>query len=100
MGGEVLVVDDDEGVRPVIAEILPPLFGRSCLAVQSFDAMVAHAEAALSCDLAILDVNLGAGTPNGVDAYHWLRDHEFRGKIFFLTGHAYTHPAIEQARSL
>jgi FixJ family two-component response regulator len=48
--------------------------------------------------LAILDINLGEGQPSGLDAYHWLRESGFEGKIVFLTGHARSHPLVSQAR--
>jgi DNA-binding response OmpR family regulator len=47
----------------------------------------------------LLDVNLGAGQPSGIDAYRWLREHSFPGRIVFLTGHATTSPEVIAARS-
>jgi FixJ family two-component response regulator len=47
---------------------------------------------------AVLDINLGAGEPTGIDAYHWLRSHGFSGRVIFLTGHAASHPLVREAR--
>jgi FixJ family two-component response regulator len=51
----------------------------------------------LACDSAILDINLGPGQPSGIDAYKWLRNNGYRGRIAFLTGHAGTHPLVIEA---
>jgi DNA-binding response OmpR family regulator len=53
----------------------------------------------LSFDLVILDVNLGAGQPSGVDACRWLQERSFSGQIVFLTGHA-SLPGVAEAHSL
>jgi FixJ family two-component response regulator len=58
------------------------------------------ADAALGCAVALLDVNLGARQPSGLDAYRWLRDHEYRGRVCFLTGHARSHPLVGQALAM
>ena len=62
--------------------------------------LVAHQSEALRCDLALIDVNLGADLPNGLDAFAWLRAHDFQGRVVFLTGHARTHPLVERAHDL
>jgi FixJ family two-component response regulator len=46
---------------------------------------------------AILDVNLGPGRRSGIDAYAWLRQKGYTGRIAFLTGHARDHPLVVQA---
>ena len=55
---------------------------------------------ALGCGLALLDINLGAGVPSGLDAYRWLKDNGFPGRTVFLTGHARSHPLVREAREL
>jgi DNA-binding response OmpR family regulator len=51
-------------------------------------------------DLAILDINLGAGSPSGLAGYRWLREHEFAGRVVFLTGHARSHPLVAEASEI
>jgi len=51
----------------------------------------------LRCDLALIDINLGAGQPSGVEVYRWLRARGFGGRIFFLTGHAMNSPFVAEA---
>ena len=51
----------------------------------------------MGAKVAILDINLGPDVPDGVDAFNWLKDHGFQGKIMFLTGHARTNPQVAMA---
>jgi DNA-binding NtrC family response regulator len=53
-----------------------------------------HSEEVLQAKVAILDVNLGPDAPDGIDAFNWLVEHGFEGKILFLTGHARTNPQL------
>jgi DNA-binding response OmpR family regulator len=96
----VLVVDDDGDLRMILCELFDS-YGARCVGVGSLDAM---RELLLSdgvlFDLAILDVNLGAGQPSGVDAWRWLQEHSFSGRIAFLTGHARSFPGVAEAYAL
>ena len=93
----VLLLDDDPDLRDTLGEVIAEVCHRSCVSAGSYEALVALAGQALGCELAILDVNLGPDRPSGVDACEWLLAHGFQGRIVFLTGHARTHPAVEQA---
>jgi len=92
----VLLVDDDENLRAVLSEFLR-MEGAACVAAASLAQVEAQAEAALATQLAILDVNLGARQPTGVEVCRWLREHGFMGPIVFLTGHAATDPRVVEA---
>jgi FixJ family two-component response regulator len=50
--------------------------------------------------VALLDVNLGAGKPTGIDAYRWLVSHGFAGRLYFFTGHARVHPLLAEIEHL
>jgi FixJ family two-component response regulator len=100
MQGVVLLIDDDDDVRAAIAEILQILFNFDCLPLRGFDDLLQQAETALSCDFAILDINLGRDCRTGVDVHRWLREHGFDRPVFFLTGHASSHPDVQRARAL
>ncbi len=76
------------------------LSGRACLGFASFAELVESREAVLACELAVLDVNLGAGQPSGLDAYEWLKREGFAGRVVFLTGHAPSHPLVQRAHRL
>jgi FixJ family two-component response regulator len=96
MSRKVLVLDDDDDMRESLAALIDLLGGR-CLGARSFGALLEQRPAVLCCDLAILDINLGHGVPSGIDAYHWLDREGFPGGVIFLTGHARSHPLVEQA---
>ena len=87
----VLVLDDDRDFCELLEAFLESSTGVECVAVHSLDELTHRHEDALSCDLAILDVNLGPGAPSGIDALAWLRAKAFAGRIVFLTGHARRH---------
>lgn len=96
----VLVLEDDDDLRPLLCDLLVGAGAQACVGAGSFDEMVSRQEQVLGCGLALLDVNLGGGVPSGLDAFHWLKAHQFPGRIVFLTGHARSHPLVRQAREL
>ena len=100
MDGPVLLLDDDADLRFALSEFVAMLCGRQCLTVGSYEEMVAAGEAVLGCSVALLDVNLGAGQPTGIDAYRWLVKQAFRGRLYFFTGHARVHPLLAEIEKL
>jgi FixJ family two-component response regulator len=94
----VLYVEDDDDLREVVVEIITSFLERRCVGVGSYEELVALGEEALGCGVAILDINLGANRRSGLDAYAWLRNRGYRGRIVFLTGHAGTHPLVVEAQ--
>jgi ActR/RegA family two-component response regulator len=98
--GAILILDDDADMLASLVDFARTLSGRKCVAVASYDALIALAPHLADFSVAILDINLGAGRPNGIDAYRWLLDERFPGRIYFLTGHARNHPLVEEARRL
>jgi FixJ family two-component response regulator len=100
MGGRVLLLDDDPDLRFAVCEVVELMSDRHCLAVATFDDMVAAEEDVLACSVALLDVNLGAGQPTGIDAYRWLVSHGFPGRLYFFTGHARLHPLLAEIEKL
>jgi DNA-binding response OmpR family regulator len=95
MTRKVLFLDDDRDLREVIVELLQS-FGVGCRSVATMEELRSAVESG-DYDLAILDINLGVSTQSGIDAYRWLRDVGFRGRIAFLTGHARTDPMVREA---
>lgn len=92
----ILLVEDDADLREVLVELIES-FGNACLATGSLRELHALGDAALEADLALVDVNLGAGVPSGLDVWTYLRAEGFRGEIVFLTGHAASHPLVREA---
>ena len=93
----VLVVDDDDDLLGVLAQGIGEEGGRDCVAVRGLDELTALEARVSDCSVAILDIHLGAGKPSGLDAYHWLRARRFGGRVVFLTGHAHSHPLVQEA---
>jgi FixJ family two-component response regulator len=96
----IVVLDDDEDLRLSLADAIRLFAGLDCVALGSYADLLSQSDDVLGCALAILDVNLGAGMPSGLDAYQWLCDHDYRGQIVFLTGHAWSHPLVAAAGGL
>ncbi len=98
MADRVLILDDDEDLREVLAELFKGMLGIDCVGAASMDELLEQRDRALSCKLAVLDVNLGPRSPSGFQAYSWLRSQGFAGRIVFLTGHATTRADVQVAR--
>ena len=96
----VLLLDDDEDLLDAMGDLVRLVCGAECLRLRSFGELVAEREAALACERALLDINLGPAQPSGLDAYAWLKQQRFGGSIAFLTGHARSHPLVARAAAL
>ena len=93
----VLFLEDDRDLREIVVLMLQEL-GVGCDAVATVEEMRATVAGSTGAfDLAILDVNLGPDRESGLDAYHWLRQQGFTGRITFLTGHGRSHPLVGEA---
>ena len=97
---KALIVDDDEDLRDAVSDLLLVAGVRDCLAVASLDELADRVAEALACRLALIDINLGVGQPNGVDAFRWLRDRGYNGSVIFMTGHAKSDPRVVDALAL
>lgn len=98
--GFVLYVEDNDDLRELVVELVTVVLQRRCVGVGSYEELVALGEDAFGCSVAILDINLGHSRPSGIDAYTWLRDNGYMGRIVFLTGHASTHPLVVEAKRI
>ena len=94
----VLFVEDNDDLREMFAELVDFALKRRCIGVGSYEELVALGDRALGCGVAVLDINLGAGQWSGLDAYTWLREQGYTGRIVFLTGHAENHPLVVAAK--
>src|SRR5215831_12138573 len=95
----IVFLDDSEDLRDLMPVLLEPAFGVKCLCFASLLEFDNHREEILRAKVAILDINLGPDAPDGIDAFHWLRRHGFRGKVLFFTGHARTNPQLAVAET-
>ena len=96
----VLYVEDNDDLRELVVELVSVVLQRRCVGVSSYEELAALGQEALRCSVAILDINLGPGRRSGIDAYAWLRDHGYQGRIVFLTGHAGSHPLVVEAQRI
>ncbi|MDX2087318.1 MAG: response regulator [Kofleriaceae bacterium] len=97
----ILFLDDDDDLRENLADVFATFMDEETLLLSSHRAMLDEERAlVLACRLAVLDINLGADAPSGLDAYRWLRSHDFAGPIIFLTGHARAHPLVREAERM
>jgi FixJ family two-component response regulator len=96
----VLYVEDNDDLRELVVELVTVVLKHRCVGVGSYEALVALGKEALRCSVAILDINLGPDRRSGIDAYAWLRDQGYKGRIVFLTGHASTHPLVVEAQRI
>ena len=97
----VIFLDDDPELRAVVVELFD-LIGVACDAIASVAELQERLDRGSDggYDVAILDINLGPRVPSGLDAYRWLRERRFSGRIAFLTGHARSHPLVEEVHRL
>jgi len=95
----LLVVDDDGD----LLRMLGTLFTRSNVphvCASSLEAVQALGSLLPTLTTALLDINLGAGQPTGVDIAEWLRHNNFTSRIIFITGHAPDHVLMKSAAGI
>jgi FixJ family two-component response regulator len=95
--GSIVFLDDSQDLRELVTLFFETKLGVRCLSFGSLMEFEGHSEQVLRARVAILDINLGPNVPDGIDAYHWLKDHGFQGKVLFLTGHARSSPQVALA---
>lgn len=97
MAAKIVYLDDSDDLIRLLSRLIKFKLSEDCLGVHSMGELMSKSSEVLQSQLAILDINLGMGEPTGVDAYEWLRAHNFQGEIFFLTGHSRSDPLVAQA---
>ena len=93
----IVFLDDSEDLRELMPMILEDTFGVQCMCFGNVKEFENHLKEVLVARVAILDMNLGPDVPGGIDAFNWLRDRGFRGKVLFFTGHARANPQVSLA---
>jgi len=97
---KVLILEDDCDLAASYQMILSLMLPHQLSVLHDMKEMLANSEDALDCDVALIDVDLGHNQPTGLQAYQWLCENGFKGSIFFVTGHARTHPVVVEAVEL
>ena len=93
----IVFLDDSEDLRELMPILLESTLEVECMCFCKMKDFETHSKEVLRAKVAILDINLGPNAPDGVDAFNWLLDHGFHGKILFFTGHARTNPQVARA---
>jgi len=96
----VFVLDDDRDLLDSMVAIVEGFYKRPCITATSVREMVDQSDQVLRSELAFLDINLGAGNPSGVAGYRWLKKKNYHGRVVFFTGHAHSHPQVQEALRL
>ena len=94
---KIVFLDDSEDLRALLPVLLASTLKEECRCFASVMEFENHAEEVLRARVALLDINLGPNVPDGLDAFHWLMEHGFQGKVLFFTGHARTNPQVALA---
>lgn len=95
---KVMLLEDNEDMRLLMAKFLTLKLGCQCLGLSSVSALKARREEVVQQDVAILDIDLGTDQPSGLDAWQWMSTLPFSGKIIFLTGQAKSNPLVNDVR--
>lgn len=93
----IVFLDDNADLRFLVKALINSKMKLDCLDFATLGEMRARSGDVLTSKVAILDINLGPGEQNGLDAHKWLIENGYSGKIFFLTGHARSHPLVADA---
>jgi DNA-binding NtrC family response regulator len=96
---KLLIVDDDEDLRQLLKEFFEMSMTVECVTAGSLRDLEKVKASALECTVAVLDINLGANEPSGIDVFNWLREAGFKGRVAFVTAHANDHPLVRKAVS-
>jgi len=91
---KIVFLDDSEDLRELMPVLLSLALGEKCRCFASLMEFEDHTQEVLRARVAILDINLGPNAPDGIDAFHWLMNHGFQGKVLFFTGHARNNPQV------
>ncbi len=79
-------------------DLFDAIGARTCSFAESYSELLQKKNEVLASDVVFLDVNLGPNLPSGVDAYRWLLGQKFGGTVVFFTGHARSHPLVQEAQ--
>lgn len=90
----VLVLDDSADLCAAMSQLIELKLGAHCLCANDVDSLMTQRDLALLTKIAFLDINLGAGRQNGVDALNWLRLQGYAGHVYFFSGHARHSPFL------
>lgn len=95
----VVFLEDNKDLQILLTRLLKVKLNLDCLCFSHFHDLKIHAKDVLLRKVTILDINLGPNEPSGLDAYQWLKENAYQGRILFLSGHASSNPLVLAART-
>ena len=94
---KILILDDEKSLCTLLKMLLTELGGVSSVFIHTFNELKSYESELNSFDMIFLDVNLGSGSPSGIDAFNWIMENHFINQIVFFTGHANTFSVVKNA---
>jgi len=92
----VFIVDDDLPLRETFTLLCEALGVEEAASAGSLSELADRSAQALRANLILIDINLGDGEPNGLAVFRWLKEHGFKGRAVFFTGHAKSDPMVQE----
>ena len=96
----VAVIDDDETLCTALAMFFETIGVTQCTIALNLAELETKRAKIPQIDVIFLDVNLGVNQPDGIFVYHWLINNGFTGRVIFMSGHARSHPKIEEIQKI
>lgn len=96
----VVFLDDNADLCELIQSVIESQLSGDCFCFTNVAQMQNAERNVLASHVAILDIELGFQQPSGIEAYKWLKEKNYTGHIFFLTGHGLSAPLVQAAVTL
>lgn len=94
-----VLLDDDQDLLDVLNDILKE-HGYLCKQTRTIKEFMELGDQIHHASVVVLDVSLQSNKDSGIDAYRWLKDQKYTGRVCFLTGYTYDHPTVASLLSL
>lgn len=93
-------VEDDEALRSTLGMVFGSMENTQYVMASSLGELQAQPVPFEALAVAVLDINLGANQPDGLQIFQWLKENGFKGRVIFISGHAKSHPKVVEACKL
>lgn len=96
----VIFLDDNQELRELLQDIVEARLQIPCAGFGDVPSLKQNPYLIFNSQIIILDIELGYKKASGLEAYTWLLENNYKGHIFFLTGHGFTNPLVQKAAEL
>lgn len=100
MPPKVIFLDDNQELRQLLQDIVEARLQIPCAGFGDVPTLKLNGPSVFNSQVIILDIELGFKQASGLEAYTWLLENNYKGHIFFLTGHGHTNPLVQKAVQL